>query len=149
MCKHKITDLHRHNNHKIHTVMPHTHTHTQYFILWSTLRVCVQYVCVRMRESKREKERSSASSFISCHLFVLPKKTVLHKVTLSSEEKIFPLVSATENLQQNLLSIKLFVILYCMKDIKTHNFLSTVHKEKIKMAFEKYIFANTSNWQQM
>lgn len=74
---------------------------------------------------------------------------MLHKVTLSSEEKIFPLVSATESLQHKLLQIKVFVILYCMKHIKTHHFLSAVNKEKIKTSFEKHIFANISHLQQI
>lgn len=61
---------------------------------------------------------SSVFSFISCHLFVLPKKTLLRTVTLSSAVEIFPLLLAKESLRYKLLGMKSFIVLYCTQHRK-------------------------------
>lgn len=55
---------------------------------------------------------SSVFSFISCHLSVLPKKTLLRTVTLSSAQEFFHLLLAKESLQYKLLGMKSSAFFY-------------------------------------
>lgn len=68
---------------------------------------------------------SSVFSFISCHLSVLPKKTLLRTVTLSSTQEIFPLLLAKESLQYKLLGMKSSAFFFLHTAQTIHNFLYT------------------------
>lgn len=82
---------------------------------------------------------SSVFSLISCHLFALPKKTVLRKVTLSSAQEIFPLLLVKESLQYKLLGMESFVILYCTQHRKFTILCILAHRDKIDSKFKQYI----------
>ena len=58
---------------------------------------------------------SSDFSFISSHPFALPKKTTLHRVTLSSAEEISPSVLAADMFESSQTLEKVPVINFCMK----------------------------------
>lgn len=81
---------------------------------------------------------SSVFTLISCHLFALPKKTVLRTVTLSSAEEIFPSLLAKESLQKKLLGMKSSIVLYCTQQRKFTIFCIHAHRDKIDEKFEQY-----------